>query len=334
MPTNMRAKTSKMVVFAALAMMVCFGSRAEADNYPDHPIRLIVPSTPGGAADIMARIIADQLRNSLHQTVVVENRVGANGNLAAEYVKSQPADGYTLLMATIGLLTINPHVYRNVKFNALTDFAPVTRTTTYPNVLVVNNKLPVHSVAELVDYAKKNPTGLLYSSSGLGNSFYMGFELLKADTGISAVHVPYHGTASALTAVIAGDVNVAFTDVMVAAPQIANKALRAIAISAKTRTPILPEVPTVAESGVKGLADFDVVGWNGVVVKAGTSSDRINLLNQNILRALASSAGAKSIANLGAEAAGDSPEDFAKFIKAEDNKWDGIVKADNLRMTN
>jgi tripartite-type tricarboxylate transporter receptor subunit TctC len=321
------------LLFVAMTL-ICFSSHAHAEDYPDRPLRMIVPSTPGGAADIMARIIAERLRTSLHQAVVVENRVGANGNLAAEYVLSAPADGYTLLMGTIGLLAINPHVYEDVKFNPLTDFAPVTRTTTYPNVLVVNNRMPVHSVVELVDYAKKNPGALLYSSSGFGNSFYMGFELLKINAGIKAVHVPYPGTASALTAIIAGDVNVAFTDVMVAAPQIANDMIRAIATSEKTRARMLPDVPTIAESGVPGLTDFDVAGWNGIVVKAGTAPDRIKVLNEHIARALNSPEGADSIRKLGAEAATDSPEDFGTFIKAEDGKWGGLVKNANLKVNN
>jgi tripartite-type tricarboxylate transporter receptor subunit TctC len=324
----MRVRT----ILFVLAVLTCLPHHARAEDYPDRPIRLIVPAPPGGAADIMSRIIADKIRISLHQPIIVENRPGANGNLAAEYVRSAPADGYMLMMGTIGLLTINPHVYEDVKFNPLTDFAPVALATTYPNVLVVNNKLPIHSVAELVEYAKKNPTALLYSSSGFGNSFYMGFEMLKHDTGIKAVHVPYAGTASALAAVIAGDVNVAFSDVMVAAPQIAANRLRGIAVSGRTRTKMLPDVPTVAESGVAGLTDFNVVGWNGFVVKAGTPPERISLLNEQIRRALTSPDGMASISNLGADPAGDTPEEFGAFLRAEDAKWGGLVKDANLQV--
>jgi len=323
----------RLLLVAAVALM-CQSQSAGAEEYPNRPIRLIVPAPPGGAADIMSRIVADQIRASLGQPVVVENRPGANGNLGTEYVLAAPADGYMLLMGTIGLMTINPHVYRGVKFDPLNDLAPVSLATTYPNVLIVNDKLPVHSVAELVQYAKKNPAALLYSSSGFGNSFYMGFEMLKKDAGINAVHVPYPGTASALSAVVSGDVNVAFSDVMVAAPQIAANTLRGIAVSGQTQSKMLPNLPTVAESGVPGLSDFNVVGWNGFAVKAGTPPERIKLLNEHIRRALTSPEGVESISKLGADPAPDTPEEFGAFMRAEDAKWGGLVKSANLKVDN
>jgi tripartite-type tricarboxylate transporter receptor subunit TctC len=218
-----------------------------------------------------------------------------------------------------------------VKFNPLTDFAPVTLATTYPNLLVVNNQLPVHSISELVQYAKKNPDALKYSSSGFGASFHMAFELLKADAGINAVHVPYTGTAVALTAVISGNVDTAFTDVITSAPQIAGKTLRGVAISSKTRSQMLSDMPTVAESGVPGLEDFDVVGWNGIVVKTGTPPDRIKLLNDHIRRALSSPDVVERISKLGADVAADSPEEFGEFMRNEDGKWGNLAKRAKLK---
>ncbi len=209
----------------------------------------------------------------------MEDRPGANGIVGATYVLAAPADGYMLMRGPIGLMTINNHIYKDVKFNPLTDFAPVTLATTYPNLLVVNNKLPIHSVAELIQYAKKNPDALKYSSSGFGASFHMAFELLKAKTGINAVHIPYTGTAVAMTAVIGGNVDTTLTDTITSAPQIAANTLRGIAISSKARAKTLPDVPTVAESGVPELADFEVLGWNGVVVKTGTPPEPVRLLN-------------------------------------------------------
>ena len=319
----------KFLLFAAAALL-CLPHVAGAENYPDRPIRLVVPTGTGGAADIISRMIAEKLQTSLGQPVVVEDRPGANGIVGASYVLAAPADGYMLMMGHIGLMTINNHIYKDVKFNPLTDFAPVTLATIYPNLLVVNNKLPVHSVAELIQYAKKNPEALKYSSSGFGASFHMAFELLKAEAGINAVHVPYTGTAVALTAVIAGNVDAAFTDTITSAPQIAANTLRGIAISSKTRSQILPDMPTVAESGVPGLADFDVVGWNGIVVKTGTPADRIKLLNEHIRRPLSSADVVERIAKLGADVAADTPEQFGEFMRNEDAKWGNLAKTAKL----
>ncbi len=324
----------KLILFSAAVLAcfsaVCFSVKAGAENYPDRPIRLVVPTGTGGAADIISRMLAEKLQTSLGQTVIVEDRPGANGIVGANYVLSAPADGYTLMMGHIGLMTINSHIYKDIKLNPLTEFAPVTLATTYPNLLVVNNKLPVHSVAELVQYAKKNPDALHYSSSGFGASFHMAFELLKAQAGINAVHVPYTGTAVALTAVIAGNVDTAFTDTITSAPQIAANTLRSIAISTRTRSPVLPDMPTVAESGVPGLADFDVVGWNGIVVKTGTPPDRIKMLNAHIRRALTSPDVVERVSKLGAEVAVGTPEEFARFMRNEDEKWGNLAKTARL----
>jgi len=312
------------------ALLVCVSHNADAEGYPDRPIRIIVPTGAGGAADIVSRIIADKVQASLHQTVIVEDRPGANGIVGASYVLSAPADGYMLMMGHIGLMTINSHIYKDMKFNPLTEFAPVVRATTYPNVLVVNNKIPIHSVAELIQYAKKNPTALKYSSSGFGGSFHMGFEMLKAEAGINVEHVPYTGTAKALTGVIAGEVEVAFTDVISSASQIAGNTVRGIAISGKTRSKMLPDLPTVAESGVPGLVDFDVIGWNGIVVKAGTPPERIKLLNEHIGRALTSPDVMERISKLGADVAVDTPEEFGEFMQTEDTNWGSLVKKAKL----
>jgi tripartite-type tricarboxylate transporter receptor subunit TctC len=319
----------KFVLFA-MAVSLCLPRIALAESYPDRPIRLIVPTGTGGAADIISRMIAEKLQTSLGQPVIVEDRPGANGIVGATYVLSAPADGYMLMMGHIGLMTINNHIYKDVKFDPLTDFAPVTMATTYPNLLVVNNRLPIQSVSDLIQYAKKNPDALKYSSSGFGASFHMAFELLKAQAGINAVHVPYTGTAVAMTAVIAGNVDTAFTDTITSAPQIAANTLRGIAISSKTRSPTLPNMPTVAESGVPGLADFDVVGWNGIVVKAGTPPDRINLLNEHIRRALSSPDVVERISKLGADVAADTPEEFGEFMRNEDAKWGSLAKKAKL----
>ena len=313
-------------------VLACLSTAVPAETYPDHPIRIIVPTGAGGAADIVSRMVAEKIQVSLHQPVIVEDRPGANGIVGAAFVLSQPADGYTLMMGHIGLMTINFHLYKDMKFDPLVEFDPVIRTTTYPNVLIVNNNLPIHSVKELVDYAKKNPTALKYSSSGFGGSFHMGFEMLKAEAGITAQHVPYTGTAKALTSVVAGDTDTTFSDVITSAPQVSGHTVRAIAISSRQRSRMMPDLPAVSESGIPGLANFDVIGWNGIVVKKGTPADRIKLLNEDIMRALQSPDVVERISKLGADVAGDTPEDFGAFMRAEDKKWGDLVKKADLKI--
>ncbi|MEI9803426.1 MAG: tripartite tricarboxylate transporter substrate binding protein [Pseudolabrys sp.] len=326
----MRQKT----ILLLLAATLCLTRIAGAETYPDRLIRIVVPTGPGGAADIVSRMIADRLQTSLHQTVIVENRPGANGIVGASYVLSAPADGYMMMMGHIGLMTINQHIYKDIKFDPLTAFTPVSRATTYPNVLVVNNKLPVKSVTELIAYAKKNPNTLKYSSSGFGGSFHMGMEMLKAEANFDAVHVPYTGTALALSAVVAGDVEMGFTDAIVAQPQVATNTLRGIAISGQKRSAMLPDLPTVAESGGPGLKNFDVIGWNGLVVKAGTPPERVKMLNEHIQAALNSPDIVARISKLGADVAPGSPEDFGQFMQAESTKWAALARNAHLAVDN
>ena len=317
---------------AIAAVLATLSSSAGAQTYPDHPIRFVVPTGPGGASDVVARIVGEKIQVSLRQPVVVENRAGANGNVGAAYVLSQPADGYTLMLGHIGLMTINAHLYKDMTFKPLAEFAPVIRTTSYPNLLVVNNKLPIGSTRELIEYARSSTTPLTYSSAGVGGSFHMGFELLKAEAGIKAQHVPYTGTAKALMSVVSGETDATFTDVISSSSQINSNLVRGLAISSKQRSPVMPNLPTVSESGIPGLVDFDVTGWNGIVVKAGTPPDRIRLLSEHIKRALDEPDVIERIAKLGAEVAPSTPEEFGAFMRAEDKKWGDLVKKADLKI--
>jgi tripartite-type tricarboxylate transporter receptor subunit TctC len=316
-----------------LAMAVaCLAQPAGAQTYPDRPIKIVVPTGPGGATDIVTRVVAEKIQASLGQPVVVENRPGANGNVGAAYVLSQPADGYTLMMGHIGLMTINAHLYKEMKFNPLTEFAPVIRATTYANALVVTNSLPIHSTKALVEYAKKSPTGLKFSSAGVGGSLHMGFELLKVEAGFEAQHIPYTATAKALLSVISGETDALFADVLAAIPHMSSRSLRGIAISSKQRSRLLPDLPAVAESGIPALANFDVVGWNGLVAKTGTPADRIKLINEHVKRALEAPDMAERMSKLGADVAVTSPEEFGAFMRAEDKKWGGLVRKADLKV--
>ena len=317
---------------AIAAVLASLASSAAAQTYPDHPIRFVVPTGPGGASDVVARIVGEKIQASLRQPVVVENRAGANGNVGAAYVLSQPADGYTLMLGHIGLMTINAHLYKDMTFRPLAEFVPVIRTTSYPNLLVVNNKLPIGSTKELIEYARSSTNPLTYSSAGVGGSFHMGFELLKAEAGIKAQHVPYTGTAKALMSVVSGETDATFTDVISSSSQINSNLVRGLAISSKQRSPVMPNLPTVSESGIPGLVDFDVTGWNGIVVKAGTPPDRIRLLSEHIKRALDEPDVVERIAKLGAEVAPSTPEEFGAFMRAEDKKWGELVQKADLKI--
>lgn len=318
--------------FAIAAIVAFLAQHAGAQTYPDRPIRLVVPTGPGGASDIVSRIVADKIQASLRQPVVVENRSGANGNVGAAYVLSQPADGYTLMMGHIGLMTINSHLYKDMTFKPLNEFVPVARTTTYANLLIVNNNLPVRSTKELIEYARNRTTPLTFSSAGVGGSLHMGFELLKADAGIKAQHVPYTATAKAVMSVASGETDAMFADILATASQVNSNMVRAIAISSKQRSPLMPNLPAVSESGIASLAEFDVTGWNGIVVKAGTPSDRIKLLSEHIKRALDTPDVIERIAKLGAEVAPSTPEEFGVFMRAEDKKWGDLVRKADLKI--
>ncbi|MGE4078598.1 MAG: Bug family tripartite tricarboxylate transporter substrate binding protein [Reyranella sp.] len=322
---------SRLAFILAVAV-ACLAHPAGAQTYPDRPIRIVVPTGPGGATDIVTRVVAEKIQASLGQPVVVENRPGANGNVGAAYVLSQPADGYTLMMGHIGLMTINAHLYKEMKFNPLTEFAPVIRATTYANALVVTNSLPIHSTKDLVEYAKKSPTGLRFSSAGVGGSLHMGFELLKVEAGFEAQHVPYTATAKALLSVISGETDALFADVLAAIPHISSRSLRGVAISSKQRSRLLPDLPAVAESGIPALANFDVVGWNGLVAKTGTPADRIKLINEHVKRALEAPDMAERMSKLGADVAVMSTNEFGAFMRAEDKKWGGLVKKADLKV--
>jgi tripartite-type tricarboxylate transporter receptor subunit TctC len=315
--------TRRRILAAAFVGVLLSSAAANAEAYPDRMIKVVVPTGAGGAADIISRLVADKLQASLGKHIVIENKPGANGNTGAESVLASPADGYTAMMGHIGLMTVNRHLYRNMSFKPLTEFAPVAAATTYPIVLVVNPKLPVHSLKDLIAYAKARPGALNYSSAGFGGSFHMATEMLKKEAGIDLVHVPYTGTALALTAVMSGQVEMTFTDVLVATPQVTAGSVRAIAVSGHSRIARLPDIPTASESG---LPNFDIVGWNGFVVKAGTPADRIAVLNEHINRALKERDVAARIAELGADVAGGTTERFGQFMAAEDKRWGDLVR--------
>jgi tripartite-type tricarboxylate transporter receptor subunit TctC len=313
----------------ALLVMSPLSMPAQAEDFPTKPIQLIVPTAAGGAADFVARVVAEKVQSTIGQPVVVEARPGANGNLGASVVLAAPADGYSLMMGHIGLMTINQHLYADMTFDPLKDFAAVVKTVSYGNLLAVHPSLPIKSVADLIEYAKANPGKLQYSSSGIGGSFHMAMELFKLQAGVEILHVPFQGTAPALNALMGNHVGVAFTDQLVGSPQVAEGTIRGLATSGKERSPVLPDLPTVAESGLPG---FDVEGWNGIVVKAGTPADRIAILNDHFNRALRDPDVIAKLTQQGAIVAGGTPQEFAAFMQGEFERWGDVIKKAGIKV--
>jgi tripartite-type tricarboxylate transporter receptor subunit TctC len=309
-----------------LAALACAQAAAQP-AYPARPVRFIVPSAAGGGTDIIARAISVKLGERLGQQFVVDNRPGAGQMIGIELAAKSPADGYTILMAA-STLAINPVMYKQVPYDPVRDFAPITQAATLPNVLAVHPSLPVKSVAELVAYAKENPGKLNFASAGIGTSPQMSIELLKSMTGIDMVHIPYKGTAPGVVDLLAGQVLVMAPNVLTALPHIKSGKLRALAVTSAKRSEALPEVPTVAEAGVPG---YDSTQWYGVLAPSGTPREIVARLHDAIVRALRDPEVGKRLAADGAEAVGSSPEEFAAFIKSEGEKWAKVAAAAGIK---
>lgn len=306
---------------AATALIPVTASAADA--WPNKPIRMVVPFAAGGNTDIVARLIAPEIEKGLNTTVVVENRPGAAGNIGAEHVSRAQPDGYTLLMGTIGTQAINYSIYNDLRFNA-DSFSPVTLVASVPNVLILAPNLKVNSVQELIEYGKANPGKLSFASSGAGSSIHLSGELFKVRTGVDMIHVPYKGSAQALTDIIGSQVDIMFDNLPVSLPHIKNGTIRALAVTSSKRSVNLPDLPTMEEAGV---ADFEAGSWFGLLAPAGTPEEHINRIDAAVQKALANPAMQQRIIDLGAEPMPKGPKEFDDFIGTEIIKWKKIVDA-------
>jgi len=311
---------------AVAALLLALAGTASG-QYPTKPVRFIVPSAAGGGTDIIARAISLKLSESLGQQFVVDNRPGAGQMIGIELAARSPADGHTILMAA-STLAINPIMYKKVPYDPLRDFAPITQAATLANVIVVHPSLPVKSIAELIAYAKQRPGQLNFASAGIGTSPQMSIELLKSMAGIDMVHIPYKGTAPGVVDLLAGQVLVMAPNALTALPHIKAGKLRALAVTSARRSEGLPDVPTVAESGLPG---YDSTQWYGVLAPAGTPRDIVARLHDEIVRALRDAEVGKRLAADGAEPVGSSPEEFAAFIKSESEKWAKVAQAAGIK---
>lgn len=324
------AHLSRRLVLATLAAAAgaACSLPALAQGFPARPIQLVVPYPPGGASDVTARLLADKMSASLKVPVVVDNKPGANGNLAADLVARAPADGYTLLLANVGPNAISQSIYPHLPYDTVKSFAAVSQTTLVPIVLVAGPAMPAKNMRELLDELKRNPDKYTYASAGNGSSNHLTGAMFANMAGVKALHVPYKGDTPALTDVMAGHVSMMFTTAVAAMPHVKSGKLRVLGIATNQRVPALPEVPTIAEAGVKG---FDASSWGGIVAPAGTPAPVIQVLHKQVVQALNQPDVKSRLGDLGAVVVASSPDDFQKYIRRETEKWGQVAKANSIR---
>jgi len=311
------------LTLASAALLASTSARA-AQAFPNQPVTLIVPFPPGGPTDAMARRLADGLKRQLGQTVVVENRPGAGGNIGAEYVARAKPDGYTIMFGTSGPLAINGSLYKQQQYDPQKSFAPIIRIGHLPNILVVHPSLPVHNVQELIAYAKQNPDKLSYASSGNGASSHLAGILFNKMAGTQILHIPYKGTGPALNDLLGGQVSMSFTDILTALPHVKAGTLRAIGLASAERSQALPDLPTLSEQGLDG---YDVSVFFGIVAPRSTPSDVIDKLNQAFIAVLADPDVKETLHKQGIVEADDkTPQGLASFIDVQVPRWRAIIQ--------
>lgn len=319
----MRFPRSLSAVAAALALATPF-ALAQAPAYPKQPVTLVVPFPAGGPTDAMARVLAQKLGDRLGQQVVVDNKGGAGGSIAAEFVAKASADGHTLFFGTTGTMAINPSLYSKLRYDPVKDFAPVSLMATTMNVLVVNPQVPARSLADVIKLAKAKPGDITYGSAGNGSSNHLSGELFRSTAGIQISHIPYKGSAPALVDLLGGRITMMFDTIAQQTQNIAAGKVRAIAVTGPKRSPLLPDVPTAQEAGLK---DFDVTIWFGVLAPAGTPAPVIDKLSREIAAVMSTDEMKKRMQADGAEARPTSPSEFAALIRSDLAKWSPVVKA-------
>jgi tripartite-type tricarboxylate transporter receptor subunit TctC len=297
--------------------------------YPSKPIRIIVPFAPGGATDILARAIGQKLNEALGQTVIVDNRPGAGGNIGTEIAAKSPPDGYTLVMGSVGPNAINAALYPKLPYDALNDFAPVVHVANVTNILVVHPSVPAKTVKELIAIAKARPGKLTHASSSIGSAGHLAGEMMKIMAGIQMVTVNYKGSAPALIDLMSGQVDLMFDNMPPSLPHIKSGKLVAIAVSNAERTALMPDLPTVAESGLPG---FDAGSWFGILAPAGTPREIVTRLNAVVVKSLTTPELRERLSSQGAAPVGGTPEQFGRHVQAEIAKWAKVVKAANVKL--
>lgn len=312
--------------FLALTMLPPVASAADASaNYPNKPIRMVVPFGAGSVTDTLARVVANKLSEAWSQPVVVDNRAGADGNIGTGYVASAERDGYTLLFGAASTNAVNPSLHRNLKFDAMRDFVPVINVASVPNVLVVHPSVPAKSVKDLIDLLHKNHYA--FASGGAGGSQHLSAELFMSMTKTEMLHVPYKGGSPALTDLLAGRVQMMFCNLPLCLQQIRAGKLVALGVTSAKRTPLLPDVPTIAEAGVPG---YVVDGWFGLFAPTGVPDAIVKRLNAEVARMLEDTDVRKQLLDQGAVPVSGSPQSFAQFVRAEHDRWAAVIRKANI----
>ncbi len=312
--------------FVVVLLLGCIAA-ARAQTYPSRPIRYIVPQAPGGSSDTLARIVTQRVSDGLGQQLVVDNRPGATGIIGAEVVARANPDGYTLLQVATSHAT-NPAMLAKLPYDTARDFAPVSLLSQQPNIWLAHPSVPVRNIKELIAYAKARPREVNFASSGTGGSQHLAGELLKSMTGIEMTHIPYKGSPPALVDVLAGRVPLMSSTMPPALPHIKSGKVRAIAVTSAKRSPVVPEVPTVAESGVPG---YEAIAWQGLVAPAGTPNAVISRINAEFVKALKQPDIAAKLNDQGFETVASTPEWFTQYIKSEITKWSKVIKAAGIK---
>ncbi len=329
-------RVAALALFAVITGVIPGARLAVAQNtapYPSRPIRLIVPYPPGGPLDLVARVLADKLREPLGQAVLVDNKPGAGGNIGADLVAKAAPDGYTLLLGAVATHAINPYLYAKIPYDPNRDFTPITRLAVVPNVLVMNpdraRSLKIESVKDLIDYAKKNPGKLNYASGGNGSAGHLAGELFKSSLGVSMVHIAYSGAPPAQIGLIGGQTDLMFDNLASAAPQIKARQLKAYAVTTAQRSSFFPDIVTLSESGV---AHFDISTWFGIFAPASVPGPVIRHLHREILKAMDSPELKERLNKMGADSATMSPDEFNKFILSEQLKYQKVIKLSGAKI--
>jgi tripartite-type tricarboxylate transporter receptor subunit TctC len=313
----------------AVGLIASAASSQAADHYPDRPVTILIPFPAGTTPDLIGRILAKGLSADLGQPFIVENRGGAGGNIGTAYVARSAPDGYIVLMGSVSTFAVNKALYKTLPYDPVKDFAPITELSTTPNVVLVNNDVPVHSVKELIAYSKAHPGKLNFGSSGNGTSQHLSGELFKSMTGADLTHIPYKGGAAAMTDLRAGNVGVMFEAMPTALPQVQANAVRALAVTSTERNPLLPNIPTVAEAGVPG---YEVATWHAVFVPAATPKAIVNTLNASFVRVMQQPEYKAKIEALGFGLRPTTPEALKSFIANETVKWTKVVTLSGAKL--
>ena len=329
--TNIRRKT--MLVMATTALILALPVAAQS-NWPVRPVKIVVPFAPGGTTDILARAVAPELSRAFGQSFIVENRAGAGGNLGADVVAKSPADGYTLLMGTVGTHGINKALYDKMPFDPIKDFAPISLVAGVPNVMIMNTEkarsLGINNVADFIRVAKAQPGKLNMASSGNGTSIHLAGELFKSMTGTFMLHFPYRGSSPALLDMLAGNMDVMFDNLPSSMPHIRSGKLKALAVTSSQRSAVLPDVPTIEEAAK--LKGYEASSWFGLLAPAGTPPEIVNRIQQEVAKSLNTPAIKEKLLAQGAIPGGNTPQEFAKMIESEHKKWAQVVKASGAKV--